>query len=206
MTCENFGLRNQKAKKKIFLLSLIRKKYLLFVKNKALQKLKLNFSPKNEMEMAEKILIATRKRKIKNSLFRIWRSEANKRDYLKIRCSEAQTAIEKFLESYEKTVTYSTFQTLKFHKKNPLHQKGVSTMNSIFQNSLKRAFNALISFLIGRTNEKLKDEKIEESAREQSVLLFTSIYFSGWALLTRQKKVSNTYLKFKVKLLLFSEF
>lgn len=78
---ENTGLKKKLMKKRMFLLSLIRKKYLLFVKNKALQAFKASFRPLVEQQKFERILMQTRNRRAKNKMFRIWRSEAIKKEY-----------------------------------------------------------------------------------------------------------------------------
>lgn len=65
-------------KKRIFLLSLIRKKYLIFIKNRIMQKLRQNFRSMDELDKYQRIIENTIKRRVKNKIFRIWRSESNK--------------------------------------------------------------------------------------------------------------------------------
>ena len=76
---ERTSLLRKIMKKRIFLLSLIRKKYVLFVKNTALQSFRKNFRPLVEEEKCKIIMEKTRFRKMKNKFFRIWRAESIKK-------------------------------------------------------------------------------------------------------------------------------
>ena len=72
---ERQSLLKKNMQKRVFLLSLIRKKYLLFVKNYALQVFRTSFRPMEEQKKFMAIIQNTRKRRVKNKMFRVWRSQ-----------------------------------------------------------------------------------------------------------------------------------
>lgn len=76
-------------------------------------------------------------------------------------------------------------------------------IESIFTTSIRRCQSMFFSAVNSLTNKHLIDLELEESAKEQSILLVLSVYFSNWAKLAKDNKVSNRYLKFKVSLPLF---
>ncbi len=70
---EQYGLNLKITKKKIFHLSLLRKRYVLFIKNKILQQLREEFKPLVEQETARRIISETHKRRAKAIIWRKWR-------------------------------------------------------------------------------------------------------------------------------------
>lgn len=74
MLLERGALRRKIMQKRVFLLSLIRRKYVDSIKASALQKFREKFRPLAEQEQFYQILKSTITRRIKNRLFRIWRA------------------------------------------------------------------------------------------------------------------------------------
>ena len=85
MFIERFGLIKKITAKKLFMLCLFRKKYLNFVKNKALQKFKEGFKPLEQQKHFSRIIKDMQKRRIKNKIWRKWRSESNKAEFTLIK-------------------------------------------------------------------------------------------------------------------------
>lgn len=72
-TVASHSLQSKLAKKKIFALALIRKRYLLFIKNGVLQRLRESFQPLQEQDTARRIIAETRKRRARAIVWRKWR-------------------------------------------------------------------------------------------------------------------------------------
>lgn len=72
---ERQGLMKKNMQKRIFLLSLIRKKYVNFIKNAAMQSFRGSFRPMEEQRKFHQIIQDIRKRRMKNKMFRIWRNQ-----------------------------------------------------------------------------------------------------------------------------------
>jgi predicted RNA-binding protein with RPS1 domain len=76
MQIERFGIATKLAKKKVFNLSLIRKRYVLFIKNQVLQQFRAGFRPLVEQETARRIISETHKRRTRAIVWRKWRRAA----------------------------------------------------------------------------------------------------------------------------------
>lgn len=59
-------------------MSLIRRKYILFLKNSILGKFRQPFRPLEEQEAARRIISETHKRRVKAGIWRKWRKATNK--------------------------------------------------------------------------------------------------------------------------------
>lgn len=82
---DQYGLNVKLAKKKIFQLSIIRRKYVLFIKNKIIQQLRESFKPLAEQDTVRRIINETRKRRVKAVIWRKWRKAAKQEEYKTIR-------------------------------------------------------------------------------------------------------------------------
>lgn len=70
---ERYSLLRKLAHKKIVQMSLIRKKYTLFVKNKIIEQLRSKFRPLTEQETVKRIISETHKKRVKAFIWRKWR-------------------------------------------------------------------------------------------------------------------------------------
>jgi len=62
-------------------MSLIKKKYTMFIKHKILDNLRGNFRPLVEQEAARRIIAETHKRRVKAGIWRKWRTEAKTAEF-----------------------------------------------------------------------------------------------------------------------------
>lgn len=69
-----YSLIKKFSSKKIVQLSLIRKKYTFFIKQQALEIFKSKFRPLEEQEITKKIIATTHNRRVKNNIWRKWRT------------------------------------------------------------------------------------------------------------------------------------
>jgi hypothetical protein len=151
---ERYSTARKTAQKQLFLASLIGRKYVLFIKNRAMQVFRTGFRPLRELQAFERIMRNTMRRRVVNRMFRIWRGETNKREYIKIRCLEVETTVGKIAESYRNTLCFSAFNRLKYLGANQLHKRAVMVMESVCRSALLGSQNTFLSSLFSMSNQQ----------------------------------------------------
>lgn len=196
--CLRYSLLRKVAYKKLVQMSLIRKKYTLFIKSGIIEQLRSKFRPLVEQETARRIISETHRRRVKASIWRLWRKELKNSEFATTRKFEFQNTIVKIAESFCRTNLYASFNTLKYFRNNPFHQRAVITVNQIWSNFMNRSKTYFFSALRAAKKRDELQQEIEASSKEQSELLVVSLYFTAWGKLAKSHSIENKNLKRRV--------
>ena len=198
MRVDRFGLLRKIAQKKVIQLALLRKKYILHVKNRTLQRLRSGFKPLQEQEAARRIIEHTCQRRAKAAIWFSWRRSTKQRQYETTRRFEVQNLLDKLTESFQKSNLFASFNTLRHFRNKAGAQRAADIIGHIFTANVTRSKHWFLSCLREAEWRRQTEQEIDASSKEQSIMLVKSLYLSAWWRLAKAHKIENRNLKFRV--------